>query len=174
MLVEITIWGKLIYLLSLPIHVCLFLHLFRTSLMSFISALQFSKSFKKLQFQKFYTRFVIFTPGLDPCLLYNVMNLSPQFIRHSVYQIQSLKSISYFHCIVIRDFIQVIPEWSSGFLHFLQFQSEFGNNLGYTSRIEQIYQSEKKKKIKLNHGVWEQHSCCQVCCIPLFKNSFIQ
>ena len=23
--------------------------------------------------------------------------------------------------------IQVIPEWCSGFLHFLQFQSEFGN-----------------------------------------------
>ena len=28
---------------------------------------------------------------------------------------------------VIRDLIYVIPKWSSGFLHFLQFQSEFGN-----------------------------------------------
>ena len=50
--------------------------------------------------------------GLDSCLLYNVTNLHPQFIRHSVCQIQSLKSISHFHCIVIRDLIQVIPEWS--------------------------------------------------------------
>ena len=27
-----------------------------------------------------------------------------------------------------RDLIKVIPEWSSGFPYFLQFQSEFGNN----------------------------------------------
>ena len=27
----------------------------------------------------------------------------------------------------MRDLIEVIPEWSSGFLHFHQFQSEFGN-----------------------------------------------
>ena len=65
--------------------------------------------------------------GLAPCLLYNVMNLHPQFIRHSVYQIQSLKSISHFHCKIFRDLIQVIPEWSSGFPYFLQFKSEFGN-----------------------------------------------
>ena len=32
--------------------------------------------------------------GLDLCLLYNVTNLRPYFIRHSVYHIQSLKSIS--------------------------------------------------------------------------------
>ena len=38
--------------------------------------------------------------GLNSCLLYNIMNLHPQFIRHSVYQIQSLKSISHFHCII--------------------------------------------------------------------------
>ena len=42
---------------------------------------------------------------LDPCLLYNVMNLHSQFFRHSIYQIQSLKSISHFHCIIIRDLI---------------------------------------------------------------------
>ena len=41
-------------------------------------------------------------------------------IRHSVYQIWSLKSISHFDCIIVRDLIWVIPEWSSGFLHFLQ------------------------------------------------------
>ena len=27
----------------------------------------------------------------------------------------------------VRDLIQVIPEWSSGFAYFLQFKSEFGN-----------------------------------------------
>ena len=39
----------------------------------------------------------------------------------------SLKSISHFHCIVIKDLILVIPEWSNGFPYFLQFKSEFGN-----------------------------------------------
>ena len=28
---------------------------------------------------------------------------------------------------IIRDLIEVIPEWSSGFLYFLQFKSKFGN-----------------------------------------------
>ena len=37
------------------------------------------------------------------------------------------KSISHFHCIIKRDLIQVIPEWSSAFPYFLQFKSEFGN-----------------------------------------------
>ena len=35
--------------------------------------------------------------------------------------------MSHFHCIIARDFIYVIPEWSSGFPSFLQFKSEFGN-----------------------------------------------
>ena len=39
----------------------------------------------------------------------------------------SLKSISYFYYIIIRDLIEVIPEWSSGFPHYLQFKSEFLN-----------------------------------------------
>ena len=39
----------------------------------------------------------------------------------------SLKSICHFHCTIIRYLIYVIPEWSSGFPHFLQFKSEFGN-----------------------------------------------
>ena len=38
-----------------------------------------------------------------------------------------MKSISHFHCIIIRDLISVIPEWSSGFPYFLQFKSEFRN-----------------------------------------------
>ena len=51
---------------------------------------------------------------------YTMYNYEPPFIIHqALYQIQSLKSISHFHCIVIRDFIQVVPEWSSGFPHFL-------------------------------------------------------
>ena len=71
--------------------------------------------------------FLFHGDGLDPCLLYNVTNICPQFIRHSVYKIQSLKSISHFHCIIVKDLIQVIPEWSSGFLYFIRFKSEFGN-----------------------------------------------
>ena len=39
----------------------------------------------------------------------------------------SLKSVSQFHCIIVRDLIYVIPEWSSGLPYFLQFKSEFGN-----------------------------------------------
>ena len=73
--------------------------------------------------------FIFLANGLDHCLLYNVMNLHPQFFRHCVYQTQSLVSICHFHCIIVRDFIQVIPEWSSGFPYFLQFMSEFGNKV---------------------------------------------
>ena len=65
--------------------------------------------------------------GFDHCFLYNVMNLRPQFFRHSVYQIQSLEPVYHLHCIVIKDLIQVIPECSSCFPYFLQFKSEFGN-----------------------------------------------
>ena len=32
-----------------------------------------------------------------------------------------------FSGIIIRDLIQVIPEWSSGFPYFLHIRSEFGN-----------------------------------------------
>ena len=40
----------------------------------------------------------------------------PLSIVHQVlYQIWSLKPISHFHCMIIRDLIQVIPEWSGGF-----------------------------------------------------------
>ena len=48
-------------------------------------------------------------------------------VRHSVYQIYSLESICHLHCIIIRNLIQVIPEWPSSFLYFLQFKPEFGN-----------------------------------------------
>ena len=48
-------------------------------------------------------------------LLYNVMNLHPWFFRCSIYQIESLESICHFHCIMVRDLIWVIPEWSSGY-----------------------------------------------------------
>ena len=46
---------------------------------------------------------------------------------NSVYQISSFESICHFHCILVRDLIWVIPEWSSGFPYFIQHQSEFGN-----------------------------------------------
>ena len=48
-------------------------------------------------------------------------------VRHSVHQIYSLESTCHFYCIIIRDLIQVIPEWPSSFLYFLQFKSEFCN-----------------------------------------------
>ena len=48
-------------------------------------------------------------------------------LRPSVYQLYSLESISHFHCIVTRDLILVIAEWSNGLPYFLQFKSEFGN-----------------------------------------------
>ena len=39
----------------------------------------------------------------------------------------SLESICHVHCIIVRDLILVIPEWSSSFPYFLQFKSEFSN-----------------------------------------------
>ena len=72
-----------------------------------------------------YFTFLFCGDGLNPCLLYSVTNLHLQFIRHSVYQIQSLKSISHFHCIIIRDLIQVILEWSSGFPQVISFANIF-------------------------------------------------
>ena len=36
-------------------------------------------------------------------------------------------NICHFHCIIIRDLSQVIPDCSSIFPYFLQFKSEFGN-----------------------------------------------
>ena len=33
------------------------------------------------------------------------INLCPSFLRHSVYQILSLESVSHFHCMVVRDVI---------------------------------------------------------------------
>ena len=35
------------------------------------------------------------------------------------YQIESLESVCHFHCVIVRDLIQVIPKWSSGFPCFL-------------------------------------------------------
>ena len=48
-------------------------------------------------------------------------------VLKAFYQIYSLESICHFYCLIIRDLIQVIPEWSSGFPCFLQFKSEFCN-----------------------------------------------
>ena len=47
--------------------------------------------------------------------------------KNSVYQILSLESISYLHCIIVRDLLYVIPECYSDFPYFLQFKSEFSN-----------------------------------------------
>ena len=42
-----------------------------------------------------------------------------------IYQIGSLESVYHLHCIVIKDLIEVLPEWPSGFLYFLQFEPTF-------------------------------------------------
>ena len=68
-----------------------------------------------------------FLEMVDHCLLYDITNLCPQFFRHSVCQILSLKSICPFHYIIVRDLIKVKSEWSSGLPYFLQYKSEFGN-----------------------------------------------
>ena len=39
----------------------------------------------------------------------------------------SLESICHVHCIIVRDLILVIPEWSSGSPYFLQLKPEFSN-----------------------------------------------
>ena len=61
--------------------------------------------------------------GFGQHFLYNVVNLHPYFFRKSVYQILSLETIHYLHCIKIY----VILESPIGFPYFLQFKSEFGN-----------------------------------------------
>ena len=50
----------------------------------------------------------------------------PSIVHQALYQIYSLKSVSHFHCTVIRDLIYVIPEWFSVFPTF------FNLSLNYT------------------------------------------
>ena len=52
-----------------------------------------------------FVAFLFLGNGLDPCLLYNVMNLCLYFIRHSVYHFSIYLSISHFHSIVTRNLI---------------------------------------------------------------------
>ena len=51
----------------------------------------------------------------------------PSIVLQPVYQISPLESICQFYYLIIRDLIQVIVEWPSGFPYFLQFNSEFCN-----------------------------------------------
>ena len=88
---------------------CYSLELCIQMLISFLFSFAFSFSFLSQLFvmpvrQPFCLfAFVFLGDGLDHCLLYNIMNLCPQFIRHSVYQIKSFESICHFFCIIIRD-----------------------------------------------------------------------
>ena len=41
------------------------------------------------------------------------------------------------NCIIIRDLIQVRPEWSSGFAYFLQFKSEFSIRSSWSGHSSQ-------------------------------------
>ena len=85
----------------------------------------------------FFLEMVLIPVSLSP----SVTNLRPQFIRHSVYQIQSLKSIFHFHCVIIRDFIQIIPEWSSDFPSFinLHMKLEIGVNVLSHSQLPVLF-----------------------------------
>ena len=51
----------------------------------------------------------------------------PSIVLLTLYEIYSLESICHFNCVIIRDFIYIITEWSSDFPYFLQFKSKFGN-----------------------------------------------
>ena len=56
--------------------------------------------------------------------------MSPTSVHSSSGTLSILSSplkLFHFHCVIKRDLIQVTPEWPSGFPHFLQFKSEFGN-----------------------------------------------
>ena len=75
--------------------------------------------------------FLFIGVGFDPCLLYSVRN-HLSIVLQAVCQIESLESISHFHCILVRDLIQVIPKWPSGFPYFLELKSEFGNMIWAT------------------------------------------
>ena len=77
--------------------------------------LSFSSLFYCLFFSQLFLRssrqpfclfaFFLLGDGFDHCLLYSVMNLHPQFFRHSIFQIYYLESICHFHCIIIRDLV---------------------------------------------------------------------
>ena len=54
-------------------------------------------------------------------------NEPPSIVLQELCPSESLTPIIHLPCIIIRDLIQVIPEWSSGFPYFLQFKSEFGS-----------------------------------------------
>ena len=72
---------KIQYLLNSKYLILSFSPLFFTSLLS----KAICKAFSDSHFAFFASLFL--GDGLDPCLLYNVTNLCPQFTRHSVYQI---------------------------------------------------------------------------------------
>ena len=47
----------------------------------------------------------------------------PSIVLQALCQILSLEYLCPFHCIILKDLIFVIPEWSNGFPYFLQFQT---------------------------------------------------
>ena len=53
----------------------------------------------------------------------------PSIVLQALYQITSLESTCHFHCIIVRNLIQVIPEWSSGFLYCFNLSLNFAVSL---------------------------------------------
>ena len=48
----------------------------------------------------------------------------PSIVLQALWLLYLIPWICHFYCIIIRNLIWVIPEWSSGFPYFLQFKSE--------------------------------------------------
>ena len=93
----------------------------------FLSLLFFSQLFVKppqTTISPFFFAFLYLGDGFDHDLLNNVRNLS--IVLQALCLIRS-NPLNLFVTFMVRDLIQVILEWSSGFPYFLQFKSEFGN-----------------------------------------------
>ena len=104
-------WGRLSYF-SLLFFGTLHSDAYIFPFLLCFSLLFFSQLFvRPPQTAIFFFAFLFHGNGLDPCFLYNVTNLHPLFIRHSVYQIKSLEFICHFQCIIIRS--NTIMQWQA-------------------------------------------------------------
>ena len=63
--------------------------------------------------------------GMILLIAYYTKLRTPFYCSSGTLSTRSLESFFHLDCIIVRDLIQVIPEWSSGFPYFLQFKAEF-------------------------------------------------
>ena len=97
------------------------------SLSPCFSSLLSSAIVKPSQRSIFPYAFLFLGAGFGHHILYSVMNIHPQFFRHSLYLVQYLESSYYLHFIITRDLTQAMPEWPSVFPYFCQFNPGFFN-----------------------------------------------